>query len=135
MSDQQFAAQVNAGGASRRLSDGAAAPASGFFVSTPKFEQAVARPVTSTDVAQHRARVLSERSGGYQGGWNDNGTRCLDHSIRVKEFSNAIVLGRQFNQKSVYDAGADKYHSGFARRTAPTSVQRVASALHKGTPA
>lgn len=134
LSDRQFADQVNAGGASRRLKDKAPAPASGFYVSTPKFEQAIQRPVTAKDAAQHRDRILSERQQGYQGGWNQDGTRYLDHSIRVDDLSTAVALGRRFNQKSVYDAGADKYHSGFGKRTAPKSVQRVAAALHRGTP-
>lgn len=134
LSDAQFADQVNGGGSSRRLINRSQAPASGYYVSTPKFEEKHDRPVTASDVGQHRDRVMADRSSGYQGGWNDNGTRYLDHSIRVHEFSNAIVLGRRFGQKSIYDAHADAYHSGFGKRTAPSSVQRVAKALHKGTP-
>lgn len=110
ISDSQFAASVNAGGATRRIADNTKGPESGFYVATPKHEKQINRAVTSTDVAAHKASVVAKdgNTTGYQGGWNDAGERFLDKSVRVHSPALAHSLGTIWNQRAAYNANTGK---------------------------
>lgn len=132
LSNAEFAEKVNEGGASRRVSDLTEAPKTGVYVSTPDLERKKDGPVTADDAASHRDLIISTRGqhSAYQGGWTDD-QRYLDHSINVENVPTAAALALRWKQKSVYDAGNDRYHSGFTAKPAPRSVMRIAHAQHQ----
>lgn len=107
MSDAQFAAAVNAGGASRRLDTGEAGPAHGYYVGRPGHEHVLSQPATAASVAAHRQAILdSGITTGYQGGWHSptSNSGVLDHSVRVNTRALAHSMGTAWNQEAVYDA-------------------------------
>lgn len=110
ISDSQFAASVNAGGASRRIDNAQEGPKGGFYVANPKHETPLTSPATAQKVAEHRGQVSQTASHGYQGGWYDksDGQGFLDHSVRVNSPALAHSLGTIWNQRAAYNANTGK---------------------------
>lgn len=107
LSNRQFAHDANARGASRRLDTHEAAPADGVYVSTPGHERRIKGRANARDVARHALTLRGKQ--GYQGGWRQDGETYLDHSVRTHTPAVAATLGRQWKQKSIYDARHDSY--------------------------
>lgn len=113
LSADQFAGQVNAGGASRMLHSRREAPsgarAKGLFaVGLKGHEQTYDAPVVRQDVREHEQKLLADPTLAstrqtMQGGWPKRGRIYLDASRQVKGRREAVALGRGNQQIAVYD--------------------------------
>lgn len=134
LSADQFAAQVNAGGASRMLHTREEAPGGGaaqgtFAVGLQGHEQRFAHPVARQEVQEHEQRLLSDPTlssdpDAMQGGWPKSGKVYLDASRQVAGRRQAMTLGRQNKQIAVYDM--EKGDDVYANRQRASHAARTA---------
>lgn len=106
VSDEQFAAEANAGGVSRRVGDRSRGPKSGYYVSTPRFEEKhEGSPVTPEHARTHRRHLLDAgKESSFQGGWSHNNTAYLDNSVRFHSRALAMTMGAHWQQRAIHDA-------------------------------
>lgn len=126
LSDDEFAKQVNEGGATRRISDHTV-PTTGFQVALPTrgFEGGDGAyhpngPLTAHGAHAHQKYIEAAHGGGprdeetgphvadhsgYQGGWHDSetGVTHLDRSVRLLHPGLARSIGRSANQIAIWD--------------------------------
>lgn len=141
LSDDQFAAKVNAGGASRRLLGHDEAKAGTpqmrglFAVGQPGHEMDYAHPIVRQQVQDHAAQMLADptiRSSPtvLQGGWKQGQTVTLDASELRRGRTEAVEEGRANRQKAVYDMGFDR--DVFMKRPSVKPTERVRGSRRTG---
>lgn len=113
LSHDQFAAQVNAGGASRMLHSTSDVPLTrgDYAVSDARLEQKLAHPVVREQVQAHHEKMLTDPtiSGNplaMQGGWTEQTPESkdvyLDSSELVTGRRAAVATGNRTSQRAVF---------------------------------
>lgn len=141
LSDDQFTAKVNAGGASRRLVGHSEAKAGTpqmrglFAVGQPGHEENLAHPIVRQQVQDHEAKMLADpvvaaSPTALQGGWKEGSRVFLDASALRRGRTEAVSEGHANRQRAVYDMGFDR--DVYMKRPAVEPGQRVRGSRRTG---
>lgn len=141
LSDDQFTATVNAGGASRRLIGHEQAKAGTpqmrglFAVGQVGHEKDLAHPIVRAQVQAHEAKMLADPvvagdPTSMQGGWKEHDRVFLDASALRKGRTDAVAEGHANRQKAVYDMGFDR--DVYMKRPAVKPTERVRGSRRTG---
>lgn len=115
LSHDQFAAKVNAGGASRLLHthEEPTAKPGAYAVGLPGHESVYTAPIVREQVEKHASQLLADPTvadnpAAMQGGWRDKAEVFLDHSQLVQGRRSAVAQGKAGAQLAIYDMAKDR---------------------------